>query len=327
MKKLEVVNYTTILLLLFTSFVFAQDSFQIRPKEKLTSNNPSIREQGIKDIVNEREKIIKEVLSILSSQEVMLVNQADIKYKERKDWNIYNEIKDLEYNRAIAVDAIKVLGELRAEEAVELLAQYIYFRAETPSKSRIKLGKESMPSGDYWPAVVALKKIGKPSANSVIKYYLDELSPKHLANVENVLLKVLSTWNLPPKEYNNRTIKQHELFNLNKKLNVHTFVSSFLFKETDNTKKVKLEALLDSLEKGISAQKNYYKEHYGQDLLIPSKNFQNNQQQQKEPKPNIPADEKYKESENNNVWIIILLAIISIFLAVLVIVLLVRGKR
>jgi hypothetical protein len=324
-KPVWLVSCFALLVFCLTASLWAQQGGQNEHIEKLKSGDSSIREEGVEEIAKERSKVVRALIAILNAEGIMAVNQADLIYAEKGDANIYDNVAKLEHNRSVGVAAIEVLADMRAEEAAELLAQYIYFRARTPSKSNVRLARESMPTEKDWPAVVALMKIGKVCTEPMMSVYLKDLSVGHYLNVETVLLNILGSRKHPPEEYNDRTIDQHELHTLNKRLSAHSFISSYLLDETDDVKRAKLQVILDSLKKGVSAQKEYYKEHYGREFPAQPDQPPDEQPHHENTKPQIATSRQIIVKKTTE-WLVIPLVVLSVVLAGAVVFLLLRRK-
>jgi hypothetical protein len=323
-KLVRLASHIVIFLICLASWLWAQQRGHDELIEKLKSGDSAVREKGIEEIAEERKKTITAVTALLNTEGVAAVNRADLTFAEKRDPNIYDNVADLEYNRSVGVVAIQVLGEMRAEEAAELLAHYIYFRARTPSKSKVRLARD-MPTDKDWPAVVALTRIGKTCAEPLMSVYIENLSVKHFHNVERILLNVLGTWKTPPEEYSDRTIDQHELHTMNERLNAHAFVSSYLSEGMDDGKKAKLQIILYWLDKAISDQKEYYKKHYGPEFPEPAAQPPREQPQREEPKAQSTTPRQEPEVETIE-WLVIPLAVVSVALAGAVVFLLLRRK-
>jgi hypothetical protein len=89
---------------------------------------------------------------------------------------------------AAAVSAIRLLGELRAKESVDLLASRIAFPAPSGGK-RVILRLPDLAQ-DY-PAVGALIEIGAPSVPAVLNVLSENSDALSLQNASWVLLQVL----------------------------------------------------------------------------------------------------------------------------------------
>lgn len=108
----------------------------------MRSNDVKIQEQAANDILKNRQSMIAALMAIVES------TPKDVEGPERN----------------AAVNAIYVLGAMRAIEAVEVLVEYIDFarRSEQPAVDVIPA------PGNIFPAVRALIEIGKPSIPAVL---------------------------------------------------------------------------------------------------------------------------------------------------------------
>jgi len=97
------------------------------------------RDKAVKSVITRRQSDIKTALSVAT------------KY-----------IKD-PLRVGTARSAVELLGELRAEEAVNLLAENITFKAF------YKSSKRPQPAEDLYPAIKALSRIGMKSIDPVLK--------------------------------------------------------------------------------------------------------------------------------------------------------------
>lgn len=108
--------------------------------EKLRSKDEELQREAKKEILTKRKELIEGLINIL------------------RDEKIKSE------NRSCALTAATILGELRATEAVEILAENMSLRKKSPIVSGPTLWLETA-----YPCMGALIKIGKPSIPAMVK--------------------------------------------------------------------------------------------------------------------------------------------------------------
>jgi hypothetical protein len=143
-------NWTIAVALTFAFFCVARAAQEMDEwLNKLRSQEPAVRDQAVKEALASRKTQIQALLRI--------VNDRGLR----------------ETNRPAVVTAVKLLGNLRAEEASAALADLLLFgeRADIHASLDEEL-KDLLPPDTLAPAVAALIKIGVPSLKPVTKQLL-----------------------------------------------------------------------------------------------------------------------------------------------------------
>jgi len=141
MAKWRVVKASAAMVLAITS-LGVEGQGQMDAIGKIRSSNLALQEEGERELLQQRKELISSLINILE--------QGDKNAKREK--------------RSSQVAAINVLGEMRATQAVDILVDYIEFRA-----SDELIMHRLTPPSEVFPAVKALIKIGKPSLPPVLR--------------------------------------------------------------------------------------------------------------------------------------------------------------
>lgn len=124
---------------LLISCIYVSPEEKILPTQKIRSKDKDLQDEGRQEILKERAKLIDDLKAIIMDK------------------------KAQENNRSSVITAFNLLGEIRAYEAVDFLAEYIDFVADPYAMP------DRPPSIEDWPAAYALAEIGLPSIPAIIR--------------------------------------------------------------------------------------------------------------------------------------------------------------